>query len=549
MGMTSAENSNRGSTSSSSSSAGPANSHGAKGTDSDGSASSSSSSSSGTKNSSGAKANGTDGSASSSNSSGSSTANSSGAKANDRDGTASNSGSLAGAYGTNDAGIHSLASAIGGALDGIGGAIGQALSGNISGAASLAAMHGVDASGLGGLAGAIGSGLSSIGSGIARSLGFESAAGPTNSSASLPGNLGMVQTAMKNAGYSDTAIAGFIGGLQQESYHDLRSTAVSKGDAADGTDSMGMAQWNSSRLAGLKSFAKDRGTDPTDAQTQADFAVHELSTTHAKVGAALKAATTVEQAAQAAVGFEVPAGYSAKDPTNMSKVSGYQNRLNNANNIAAQLAGKTDNSLGTTAATTNYRDPTVNAVNSNDPYGAQQIAAKSISTTPKADLTGAPSKPKGTAESVLNTVGTVLHAAVDPVGFVIGAIDGIGKTNKDGTPKDTVAGIDKNDPLGIASTLSFLSSGAKGSVSDTTGKELGTRVLPTNPVNAAGATDNALASNTAAASTAADPLAGFMASFGSKQPFTTYTLAGLDATNPKLKQLDPFGWGQGNKVA
>lgn len=63
-------------------------------------------------------------------------------------------------------------------------------------------------------------------------------------------------------GWSPVAAAGIVGGLVHES--GLKTTALNPGDGSDGSDSIGVAQWNSGRAAALKAFATARGKPVTD---------------------------------------------------------------------------------------------------------------------------------------------------------------------------------------------------------------------------------------------------------------------------------------------
>lgn len=79
-------------------------------------------------------------------------------------------------------------------------------------------------------------------------------------------------------GYTPEQSSGIVGNLVQES--NLQTTVIS---SFAGEGSFGIAQWNPSSKAGdrlgkLKSFAKNKGTDPGDFRTQLEFIIHELDT-------------------------------------------------------------------------------------------------------------------------------------------------------------------------------------------------------------------------------------------------------------------------------
>lgn len=132
-------------------------------------------------------------------------------------------------------------------------------------------------------------------------------------------------------GLTQAQAAGVVGNLMQESA--LRTGARNKGDGADGSDSIGLAQWNGNRATALKSFAAARKKPVDDFETQLDFVLHELETTEGGVGAALKGAKTAEEAASIFIGYERPQGWSEGNPRGGH---GWNNRAMHA----ARLAGE-----------------------------------------------------------------------------------------------------------------------------------------------------------------------------------------------------------------
>jgi hypothetical protein len=131
------------------------------------------------------------------------------------------------------------------------------------------------------------------------------------------------------SGLSAVAVAGLLGNVVQES--GLKTSARNKGDGRDGSDSIGISQWNSSRAAGLKKFAAEQGKDWSDFDTQVRYLVHEMKTTERGTYERLKNAKTVEEAAGIAVGFFRPAGWNSSDP---SGSHGFKYRVANAQKIA-----------------------------------------------------------------------------------------------------------------------------------------------------------------------------------------------------------------------
>ncbi len=100
--------------------------------------------------------------------------------------------------------------------------------------------------------------------------------------------------------------AGIVGNLQGESGQNLNPAAINKGDGRDGSDSIGIAQWNGPRAEALKAYAASKGTDWTDLNTQLEFLHSELKGPEAKAYAGLTAAKTPEEAGQAMLAFERP---------------------------------------------------------------------------------------------------------------------------------------------------------------------------------------------------------------------------------------------------
>lgn len=100
--------------------------------------------------------------------------------------------------------------------------------------------------------------------------------------------------------------AGIVGNLQGESGQGLNPNAVNKGDGRDGSDSIGIGQWNGTRAQALKAYADSKGTSWNDLNTQLEFLHSELKGPEAKAYAALNAAQTPEEAGQAMLAYERP---------------------------------------------------------------------------------------------------------------------------------------------------------------------------------------------------------------------------------------------------
>lgn len=138
---------------------------------------------------------------------------------------------------------------------------------------------------------------------------------------------------LKARGLTDIQAAGIVGNLMQES--SLNPLARNRGDGTDGSDSIGIGQWNGDRARALQAFAAKNGTSPDDIATQLDFLVEELKTTEGGAYQRLLAASTVDEATAAMIGYERPQGWSAENPRGGH---GWANRLAAASR-AAELQG------------------------------------------------------------------------------------------------------------------------------------------------------------------------------------------------------------------
>lgn len=112
---------------------------------------------------------------------------------------------------------------------------------------------------------------------------------------------------MDRHGFSDVAASAITGHLDWES--GLRTGAV-----GDKGTAVGLAQWRGERLQGLKAFAAGTGKDWRSMEAQLDYVAYELGTSEAGAGKALSAATTLDDAVAAFMGFERPAGWTAANP-------------------------------------------------------------------------------------------------------------------------------------------------------------------------------------------------------------------------------------------
>jgi hypothetical protein len=123
----------------------------------------------------------------------------------------------------------------------------------------------------------------------------------------------------KSKGYPDAGAAAIVGrgmvesGLDPTKQHD-------KDPKTGAFTGLGAFGWRDppgttgGRMTALKQFAASSGRSPTDLNTQFDFLDHELNTTEKAVGDRLRAATNVDEATDAMIDFERPAGWSQGNP-------------------------------------------------------------------------------------------------------------------------------------------------------------------------------------------------------------------------------------------
>lgn len=106
-------------------------------------------------------------------------------------------------------------------------------------------------------------------------------------------------------GYTPEAASALAGNFQEESQ--FNTNAVNPKDGRDGSDSIGIGQWNSSRAQDLLKFAATNKLDPKSLQTQLEFANWELNNTEKAAGDKLKSAKSLDEANSAAVSYFRPA--------------------------------------------------------------------------------------------------------------------------------------------------------------------------------------------------------------------------------------------------
>lgn len=135
----------------------------------------------------------------------------------------------------------------------------------------------------------------------------------------------------KARGYNDLQISQILGSAMQE--NGLRTD----GKPGDNGTAYGGFQWRLDREQALRQKAAAAGVDWTDPGIQSKHWYDELDTGQEKAkGAALRAATTPEEAQRAVISALRPFGFT---PQNPQGGHGWSNRLNNGNQIYSMLTG------------------------------------------------------------------------------------------------------------------------------------------------------------------------------------------------------------------
>ena len=130
-----------------------------------------------------------------------------------------------------------------------------------------------------------------------------------------PQNINVIRRVLAGEGFSPMAIAASLARFSAESRFD--PNALNIGDGADGSDSIGINQWNSGRARNLKAFARKQGTSANDVATQALFYAKEVKGEiggEGKFGKLLLNARTPEEAAAGAISLARPKGWTAANP-------------------------------------------------------------------------------------------------------------------------------------------------------------------------------------------------------------------------------------------
>jgi hypothetical protein len=134
------------------------------------------------------------------------------------------------------------------------------------------------------------------------------------------------------AGKTPVQAAAFTAAALAESSY--RTNARNPGDGRDGSDSIGLFQWNSGRASALRSFAGDK---LYDRPTQVQFALNEMSGPERRAGQALRSAQTPQEATAAMLHYLRPGGYTPNNPMGAHSAAA---RLNNTNAILRAFGGQ-----------------------------------------------------------------------------------------------------------------------------------------------------------------------------------------------------------------
>ena len=205
------------------------------------------------------------------------------------------------------------------------------------------------------------------------------------------------QTALsfyQSKGLSPIAAAALVGGFQNESGRGLNTSALNPGDGSDGSNSVGIAQWNGARAQGLQQFAAANRLDPNDINTQLQYSWQELNGPEHATLSALQQAQNPVAATAAALGYERPAGWTAANPTGAKT---FGSRLQSTVGLAglgqpggaASMPAITASGMGLQLAPGNQSPPTPSQ-SSAQPQPAPAPAPAMGYTPPTAPMAAAP---------------------------------------------------------------------------------------------------------------------------------------------------------------
>lgn len=139
-------------------------------------------------------------------------------------------------------------------------------------------------------------------------------------------------------GWTKEQSAGIVGNLIAES--NLNSKALGDFNASGAPQARGVAQWHADRWNRLVKWAKAKGLDPNDYQTQLQYVQYELTQDGREAGAhgALRGAGSAREAAAAMLAYERPKGWDHAHGYRPEAATGWDSRSGQA----VRLAGSVD---------------------------------------------------------------------------------------------------------------------------------------------------------------------------------------------------------------
>lgn len=144
-------------------------------------------------------------------------------------------------------------------------------------------------------------------------------------------------------GYTPEQASALAGHAMAES--GARPGARNRGDGRDGSDSIGLFQWNSDRARNLQNFARDNKLDPWERSTQLEFAAWELANTESDAGKKIKGAKSLEEANAAVFGYLRPAKQTGRLDLAQAALADKGVGSDKANASALVLAAQNDPNL------------------------------------------------------------------------------------------------------------------------------------------------------------------------------------------------------------
>jgi hypothetical protein len=113
---------------------------------------------------------------------------------------------------------------------------------------------------------------------------------------------------LRSLGVPEQTARGALGSIAWESGHNLKNSSTNAGDGADGSDSIGWGQWNSTRATSLKATAAALGVHWSDPRAQAEHIKNELTGPYKGVLDALRSQDDMHHGADVWTRqYEVPA--------------------------------------------------------------------------------------------------------------------------------------------------------------------------------------------------------------------------------------------------